>query len=110
MKLSSTLLLRISKSMKLKTEESETGSIDDMQEQPSIAIHGAQSAGKVGRWSMVAQKLLVICLLYDAGIFMVVALVGQYDMGMLLPFSVLGRQLVACVSSALFHIPECILP
>ncbi|RVW23574.1 hypothetical protein CK203_091515 [Vitis vinifera] len=36
-----------------------------------------------------------------AGIFMVVALVGQYDMGMLLPFSVLGRQLVACVSSAL---------
>lgn len=55
-----------------------------------------------GRWSMVAQKLLVICLLYaDAGIFMVVALVGQYDMGMLLPFWVLGRQLVACVSSAL---------
>lgn len=51
---------------------------------------------------MVAQKLLVICLLYaEAGIFMVVALVGQYDMGMLLPFSVLGRQLVACVSSAL---------
>ena len=55
-----------------------------------------------GRWSMVAEKLLVICLLYAvAGIFMVVALVGQYDMGMLLPFSVLGRQLVACVSSAL---------
>ncbi|KAL6334212.1 hypothetical protein AAG906_007459 [Vitis piasezkii] len=46
-------------------------------------------------WSMVAQKLLVICLLYaDAGIFMVVALLGQYDMGMLLPFESLGVSLL----------------